>query len=178
MKLNLVVGVESITVTNPGIDFSTTPTIEIVGDGQGATASATIVNGKLSKIIVTNPGVGYTTATVRITGGGGRLSAASAVLEGRFGQLRIIYYKPDEVTNENTKVILNFGKNNGVMGSIDYVLGKIYINEFNPLAVANAFGEISVNIRPKISVISSIRDKMLAFDIEDPTSVVVEVYKV
>jgi hypothetical protein len=171
-------GVESITVTNPGIDFSTTPTIEIVGDGQGATASATIVNGKLSKIIVTNPGVGYTTATVRITGGGGRLSAASAVLEGRFGQLRIIYYKPDEVTNENTKVILNFGKNNGVMGSIDYVLGKIYINEFNPLAVANAFGEISVNIRPKISVISSIRDKMLAFDIEDPTSVVVEVYKV
>jgi len=171
-------GVESITVTNPGINFSTTPTIEIVGDGQGATASATIVNGKLSKIIVTNPGVGYTTATVRITGGGGTLAAASAVLEGRFGQLRIIYYKPDEVTNENTKVILNSGKNNGVMGSIDYVLGKIYINEFNPLAVANAFGEISVNIRPKITVISSIQNKMLAFDVEDPTSVVVEVYKI
>lgn len=171
-------GVESITVTNPGIDFSTTPTIEIVGDGQGATASATIVNGKLSKITVTNPGVGYTTATIRITGGGGRLAAASAVLEGRFGQLRIIYYKPDEITNENTKVILNSGRNNGVMGSIDYVLGKIYINEFNPIAVANAFGEISVNIRPKITVISSIRNKMLAFDIEDPTSVVVEVYKI
>jgi len=171
-------GVESITVTNPGIEFSTTPTIEIVGDGEGAIASATIVNGKLSKITVINPGVGYTTATVRITGGGGKLAAASAVLEGRFGQLRIVYYKPDEVTNENTKVILNSGRNNGVMGSIDYFLGKIYINEFNPLAVANAFGEISVNIRPKITVISSVRNKMLAFDSEDPTSIVVEVYKV
>jgi len=135
-------GVESITVTNPGIEFSTTPTIEIVGDGEGAIASATIVNGKLSKITVINPGVGYTTATVRITGGGGKLAAASAVLEGRFGQLRIVYYKPDEVTNENTKVILNSGRNNGVM------------------------------------VISSVRNKMLAFDSEDPTSIVVEVYKV
>lgn len=171
-------GVESITVTNPGIEFSSTPTIEIIGDGEGATAFATIVNSKLSKITVTNPGVGYTTAIVRITGGGGRLAAASAVLEGRFGQLRIVYYKPDEVTNENTKVILNYGKNNGVTGTIDYNLGKIYINNFNPLAVANAFGEISVNIRPKTSVISSVRNKMLAFDIEDPTSVVVEMYKI
>lgn len=171
-------GVESITVTNPGIEFSSTPTIEIIGDGEGATAFATIVNSKLSKITVTNPGVGYTTAIVRITGGGGRLAAASAVLEGRFGQLRIVYYKPDEVTNENTKVILNYGKNNGVTGTIDYILGKIYINNFNPLAVANAFGEISVNIRPKTSVISSVRNKMLAFDIEDPTSVVVEMYKI
>lgn len=171
-------GVESITVTNPGIGFISTPTIEIVGDGEGAVAFATIVNGKLSKITVTNPGVGYTTAVIRISGGGGRLATASAVLEGRFGQLRIVYYKPDEITNENTKVILNSGKNNGVVGSIDYFLGKIYINEFNPLDVANDFGEISINIRPKISVISSVRDKMLAFDGEDPTSVVVEAYKV
>jgi len=167
-------GVESITVTNPGINYMTTPTVEIIGDGQGATAIATIVNSKLSKVTVTNPGVGYTTATVRIIGGGGQLGAASAVLEGRYGQLRIVYYKPDEVTNENTKVILNYGANFGVIGSIDYYTGKIYINNFNPTDVANDFGELSVNIRPQISVISSQQNKMLAFDSEDPTSVVIE----
>jgi hypothetical protein len=167
-------GVESITVTNPGINYMTTPTIEIIGDGQGAVAVATIVNSKISKVTVINPGVGYTTATVRITGGGGQLGAASAVLEGRYGQLRTVYYKPDEITNENTKVILNYGANFGVMGSIDYYTGKIYINNFNPTDVANDFGELSVNIRPQISVISSQRNKMLAFDNEDPTSVVVE----
>jgi hypothetical protein len=152
----------------------TTPTVESIGDGQGATAIVTIVNSKISKVTVTNPGVGYTTATVRITGGGGQLGAASAVLEGRYGQLRTVYYKPDEVTNENTKVILNYGANFGVMGSIDYYAGKIYINNFNPTGVANDFAELSVNIRPEISVISSQRNKMLAFDNEDPTSVIVE----
>ena len=167
-------GVESITVTNPGINYMTTPTVEIIGDGQGATAIATIVNSKISKVTVTNPGVGYTTATVRITGGGGQLGAASAVLEGRYGQLRTVYYKPDEVTNENTKVILNYGANFGVMGSIDYYTGKIYINDFNPIDVANDFEELSVNIKPQISVISSQKNKMLAFDKEDPTSVVIE----
>ena len=60
------------------------------------------------------------------------------------------------------------------MGSIDYYTGKIYINNFNPTGVANDFGELSVNIRPEISVISSQRNKMLAFDNEDPTSVVIE----
>jgi hypothetical protein len=171
-------GVESIVVTNPGVNYTTTPTIEIIGDGQGATAVAIIVNSKLSKIEVKNPGVGYTTATIRIVGGGGKLAAASAVLEGRFGQLRIIYYKPDQITNENTKVILNYGKNNGVTGKIDYVLGKIYIDNFNPLNVANDFKEISVNIQPKSSILSSVKNKMLSFDEEDPTSVVVEAYKV
>jgi hypothetical protein len=167
-------GVESITVVNPGYGYMTTPTVEIIGDGQGATAVATIVNSKISKIEVTNPGIGYTTATVRINGGGGQLGSASAVLEGRYGQLRIVYFKPDQVTNENTKVILNYGDNLGIMGSIDYYSGKIYINNFNPTGVANDFGELSVNIRPEVLVIGSERNKLLAFDAEDPTSVVVE----
>ncbi len=171
-------GVESITVINPGINFTTTPTITIVGDGEGATAVAEIVNGRIANITVTNPGVGYTTASIRISGGGGQLATAEAVLEGRYGQLRIFYYKPDEVTNQNTKIILNYSKNNGVMGTIDYVLGKIYINDFNPLDISNDFKELSVNIRPKVSVISSEKNKMLVFDETDPTSIVIELNKV
>ena len=171
-------GLESITVVNPGINYLSTPTIEIVGDGSGATAYATVINSKIASITVTNPGVGYTTASIRIIGGDGQFASAEAVLEGRYGQLRTFYYKPDEITNENTKVILNYAKNDGVMGRIDYVSGKIYINNFNPTNVSNDFDELSVNIRPKISVISSYKNKMLAFDAEDPTSVVIELYKI
>jgi hypothetical protein len=171
-------GVESVRITNPGLNFSNTPIIEIVGDGQGATAEALIVNSRLESITVTNPGVGYTTATVRILGGGGQLAEAEAVLEGRYGQLRIVYFKPDEVTNQNTKVILNYGNNQGVMGRIDYLRGVFYINNFNPLSVENDFDEISLSIRPRSSVINSSRNKMLAFDAEDPTSIVIDLVRV
>ncbi len=45
--------------------------VQIVGDGTGATATATVGgNGAVTGITVTNPGNGYTTATVNITGPG------------------------------------------------------------------------------------------------------------
>jgi len=166
-------GVESITVTNGGFNYTSTPTVEIVGDGQGARAVAVIVNGRLSRIEVTNPGIGYTVATVRITGGGGSSATASAVLEGRFGSIRIAYYKPDEVTSEQTKVILNSDDNNGIVGQIDYVLGKITINDFNPIAVNNDFGDITVYCTPESNIIQSKLNKMLVLDDTDPSSVVV-----
>ena len=167
-------GIESITVTNPGINYTSTPTIEIVGDGTGAQAYATIVNSKIKSITVTNPGIGYTTTSIRIIGGGGQFGAANAVLEGRYGQMRIVYYKEDEITTQNTKIVLNANKNNGVTGVIDYVMGKVYINNFNPIAVSDVFGYIMVNIRPKTSTIKSDKNKMLVLNEEDPTSIVVE----
>jgi len=168
-------GVESITVTNPGINYSSTPTIAILGDGQGAKAVATIVNGRLSYITVTNPGVGYTTAAIVITGGGGTLAAASSVLENRYGQVRIAYFKPDETSNQSVKAILNYQNNNGVMGQIDYTLGKVYINNFNPISVANDFDELSVHIRPAKSVIHSEKNKLLTFDVNDSTTIVINI---
>ena len=168
-------GVESITVTNPGYNFTSTPTVEIVGDGVGATARAVIVNGKISEIQVLTPGINYTSAAVRITGGGGLLGEAQAVLEGRYGRLRISYYKTDEVSSQSTKFIINQNLNDGVMGTIDYKLGKVYINNFNPTAVNNDFGDISVHFVPDSSVIKSQLNKMLVLDAEDPTSIVAEV---
>ena len=165
-------GVESVRVITPGSNYTSTPTIEIVGDGRSAKATALIVNGKLTSIIVTNPGIGYTTATIRILGGGGTGATADAVLENRFGQVRISYFRPDEVTSRSTKVILNSQKNEGVMGTIDYVLGKITLNNFSPLDIDNDFKELTVNVRPKFTVIESLKNKMLAFDSTDPTSVV------
>jgi hypothetical protein len=167
-------GVESITVITPGSGYTSTPTIEIIGDGRGAKASAIIVNGKLNSVVVTNPGIGYTTAIVRIIGGNGTGASADSVLENRFGKIRIAYFKPDEVTSRSTKVVLNSETNEGVMGVIDYTLGKITLNNFAPLSIDNAFGELSVNVRPKSTVLQSLKNKMLAFDAQDPTSVVVE----
>ena len=170
-------GIESVTIINGGFNYTSLPTVTIVGDGEGAQALATIVNGKVSKITVTNPGIGYTTATVRIVGGGGSIAQASAVLEGRYGTMRIAYYKPDEVTSEQTKVILNSSQNSGTVGVIDYVLGKITINNFNPISVNNDFGDITVYCTPNSSVIRSSLNKMLVLDPDDPTSVVVKTIK-
>ena len=171
-------GLESVTVTNTGYGYTSTPTIEIVGDGQGATAVAVIVNGKLSRIDVTTPGIGYTTAAIRIVGGGGQLAEATAVLEGRYGQLRIAYYKTDEVSSQSTKVIINQSKNAGVAGTIDYVLGKIIITEFAPIAVNNDFGDILMHFKPASNIIQSKLNKMLVLDAEDPTSIIVKTVQV
>lgn len=169
-------GIQSITVTNGGYNYTTTPTIEIVGDGSGATAVANIVNGKLSSIDVLTPGIGYTAAAVRVVGGGGSLGEGSAVLEGRYGQIRIAYYKTDEISSQSTKVIINKNKNGGVCGTIDYQLGKIYINNFAPTAVNNDFGDIMVHMIPSINVIQSKLNKMLVFDAADPTSISIKTH--
>jgi len=166
-----------ITTSNYILDFG----VELqrgttnVGDGQGAKAEATIINGRLSYITVTNPGVGYTTAAIVITGGGGTLATGSAVLENRYGQIRIAYFRPDETSNQSVKSILNYQNNNGVMGQIDYTKGKIYINNFNPLSVANDFDELSVHIRPSKSVIHSEKNKLLTFDVNDSTTIVINI---
>jgi hypothetical protein len=171
-------GLESIAVTNPGINYTGTPTIEIVGDGTGAQAFATIVNSKIKSITVTNPGIGYTSVAIRIIGGNGQLGVGEGVLQGRYGQLRIVYFKADEVSSQNTKVVLNANRNNGVVGVIDYVMGKITITDFNPSAVNDVFGYLSLNIRPKATTIKSEKNKMLVLDADDPTAVVVQLLPV
>jgi hypothetical protein len=170
-------GLESITVTNPGYGYTSSPTVTIVGDGQGATAYANIVNGKLSSITVTNPGIGYTSAAIQVTGGGGLLGAASAVLEGRYGQLRISYYKLDETSSTNTKVVINQNRNGGVAGVIDYVLGRITLTSFNPTDVNNDFKDIMMHMKPAVNIIQSKLNKMLVLDAEDPTSIAVKMNK-
>lgn len=75
-------GIVSISVDSAGTGYTEPPTVEIVGDGNGASAVATINSdtGVLEAITVTNPGGGYTSATVNLTGGGGSGAAATATL--------------------------------------------------------------------------------------------------
>ena len=59
---------DSITVTDPGSGYSQAPAVVITGGGgSGATAEATIRNGRLDQILVKDPGAGYSsTPTVSL----------------------------------------------------------------------------------------------------------------
>ena len=57
--------IEVIKVTNGGSGYNST-TIEILGDGTGAVATATIVNKRITKINMTNVGTGYTWTQINI----------------------------------------------------------------------------------------------------------------
>jgi hypothetical protein len=80
-------GVLSITVTNEGSGYNSTPTVTIGTPDQayGTTASAVAVvaGNKVTSITVTNAGSGYTSApTVTISGGGGSSATATANITG------------------------------------------------------------------------------------------------
>jgi len=73
----------SISMTNNGSGYTSTPTVTISAPNEayGTTASAVavVVSNKVDSITVTNAGSGYTsTPTVTITGGGGSNAAATA----------------------------------------------------------------------------------------------------
>ena len=75
-RTNFSYGVESITIVNPGLGFSSAPSIKLIsvdGFGSGATAVAAIskINGSIINVTVTNPGEGYIyPPTVLVNGDG------------------------------------------------------------------------------------------------------------
>ena len=163
-------GVESISIINPGFGYQSAPTIEILGDGVGATAESVIsATGTLKSINITNKGSGYTSAIVKITPKSndttGQLGAAIANLEGRYGVLRSYYNN-----NENVKIILNSS-----VGTVDYNLGVITLENFNPYGVQNDLGQLTVSANPTTSIISSTYNRIITVDPFDPNSIIVNV---
>ena len=71
-KDNYTYTVSQIIVADGGADYTEAPTVTISGGGgTGATATAYVSNGSITKITVTNAGSGFTTTpTVTLTGGG------------------------------------------------------------------------------------------------------------
>jgi len=70
--------IEKIPVLNSGSGY-TVATVQITGDGTGATAIAIISLTTISKIIITNPGQGYTYADCIIVGNGSGASLRSII---------------------------------------------------------------------------------------------------
>jgi hypothetical protein len=161
-------GVDSISVINPGINYTTTPTITIEGDGMGATAKAILSGTKIKSIEILTKGTNYSRATVVIDGDGSE-AVASAVLEARNGVLRSYYYK----TN-GEKVVVN-----DAAGTIDYNTGKVFINSLLPYSVSSSpFYDdnfITVNAVPAGDIILPVRNRILAIDENNYESLQVQV---
>ena len=58
-------------ITAGGTGYTSIPTLTIVGNGSGATATATLTSGVITGITMTAPGSGYTYATVAVSTAGG-----------------------------------------------------------------------------------------------------------
>jgi len=162
-------GVDTISVINPGFGYQSTPTVTILGDGSGANAVATIVNGAIQSITVTNSGNNYTQAIVTITPAAGdttgKLGAAVVNLQGRYGTLRTYYNN-----TTNVKTVLNSN-----IGTVDYLNGIITLNNFSPYQVNNPLGQLTISATPSTNIISSTYDRVITIDQADTTAVTVNV---
>lgn len=160
-------GVSEIQVIDPGSGYITAPTVTINGDGNGATAEATIVNGRIQKITITNRGSEYTRATVTISDGSGYGASALAVVDAKIGTLRTIYY--DSLAQR--QII------NASAGTIFYDDGIVIINDIRFLAVSSTDNLIRMTIEAEKGIIQSKRNTIITIDETDPTSIVTTLSK-
>lgn len=161
-------GVDSIEIVNPGINYTSVPTVTIIGDGTGATAVAKVVANRIVSIEVTNKGINYTRATVVISGVGSEASAV-ARLESKFGKLRTYYTK-----SNGEKVIVNDNA-----GNINYETGVIEILSLKTLGtIENDFYDenvLTLNLPIDREIITPLRNRIITIDQNDPTSIQIEV---
>lgn len=157
-------GVDSVEIVNPGINYTSTPTITINGDGTGATAVARVAGGRIQEITVTNKGSNYTRATISISGVGSEASAI-AKLESKFGKLRSFYLK----TN-GEKVIVN-----NDAGTINYETGLIDLTALFTLGtVTNDFYDTNIltfDLPIDKEIIYPLRNRIIDIDENDARSI-------
>jgi hypothetical protein len=163
--LSALTGIDSIEIVNPGINFTSPPTITITGDGTGASAVATITGGRISTVTVINAGQNYTRATITVSGGGGTEASLVAKLQTKVGVLRTYYNK----TN-GEKVIVN-----DTAATVDYETGSI---EINPIKINGTVGNdfyannvLTFNLPIDSEIIPPLRNRIITIDQNDPISV-------
>jgi hypothetical protein len=162
-------GVDTISIVNPGFNYQSTPTINIIGDGTGAAAHAVIVNGSIQSIVIDSSGNNYTQAFATVipqagdtTGTGAQLTVN---LQGRYGTLRSYYNNI-----ENVKTVVNSS-----IGQIDYNNGIIYLNNFTATGVNNTLGQLSIKSKPVNPVISSTYNRIITLDTTDVNAITVNI---
>lgn len=161
---NSSTGVDSIDITNAGYNYTEAPTVTITGDGTGAAAVATIVNGRVDTITVTKRGTGYTSALATLTGGGGQAATASPVVQAKFGTLRLYYFN-----SNSEKVDINPS-----IGTIDYTNGQISISALKVATVPDS-GDIRMNAEPDSMIVETQQNQLLLLDTTDTGAIIVTV---
>lgn len=101
--------VVAVNVVSPGVNYTAAPTVTLTGGGgTGATATASVANGRITGFTVTSPGSGYNSApTVSLSGGGGSLASARAVIQGGTVTNHALWAPagPPVGTNADTRVL-------------------------------------------------------------------------
>lgn len=156
-------GIQSIQVDNPGYKYLN-PTVTITGDGTGAEATATIVNGKIQYITLTKRGTGYSRAIVNITDERGVNASATPIVNAQSGTLRLVYF--DQNAERQTL--------NAEVGTIDYSNGVITLNGLKVQSVIPSDGLIRFSIESDKGIIQSQRNIIISFDETDPASITTE----
>lgn len=160
-------GVDSLSITNAGSNY-TQAFVTITGDGTGATAQATILNGRIQTIKVVNRGSGYTRATATIEGDGSG-ATADVILSGNNGTVETYYYK----TN-GEKIIIN-----ATAGTIDYATGKVYLLNFAPTGISTnpdySSGILTLDIEPEQQRIDPLRNRIVTLDKTDNLAIQITV---
>jgi hypothetical protein len=162
-------GIEKIDIINGGVNYTTVPTVTIVGDGTGATGIAKIYGGRVTSIEMTNRGSNYTRASVSISGETGIGVVVEPILQSRIGTLRTYY-----LNESGEKIFVNSNA-----GTIDYDNGIIVLTSLLPVSVAsNAYYEpnvLTINTFVEKEIITSIRNKIIDIDVDNPLSYQIEI---
>ena len=156
-------GIESINIVSAPGSYLSAPSITINGDGIGANAYPIIVNGKITQIVIDKPGVNYTTATA-ITTYEDEVDTTvdlTVNIQGRYGVLRSYFFD-----NNNIKTTLN-----AEAGTIDYLLGKITLQQFNPVSVEDSLKIFRMVAKPETNNFESARSRIITIDEEDTNAI-------
>jgi len=159
-------GIEKIIILDAPGSYLSVPTITIKGDGVGANAYPIVVNGKITQIVVDKPGSNYKTATA-ITTYEGEIDETvdlSVTIQNRFGILRSFFFDKN-----NIKTTLNPSA-----GTIDYLLGKITLNEFNPVSIKDPLKILRLFARPATNNFESARSSIITIDDDDANAIKID----
>ena len=158
-------GVDSVKIIDGGRSFLTKPTVTILGDGRGATGTAEILNGKLSKINITNAGSDYTYATVVLSDTDGYGAQTEVMLQADEGILRTYYYK-----DTGEKIVVDDNA-----GLVNYADGTLTLTSLRTTgAVTNEFyatNYLTLTIQSQNEIIPPLRNRILSIDNKDSRSI-------
>lgn len=156
-------GVETVEIVDAPGNYLTTPTIVLNGDGVGANAYPVVVNGKITQVIVDNPGVNYTTATAILYYQDEIDTTADFTVnvQGRYGVLRSYFFD-----DNNIKTTLN-----SEAGVIDYLMGTVSINNFNPVSIEDPLKIFRIVAKPETNNFESARSRIITIDETDSNAI-------
>ena len=83
--------VQRIDLVDPGIGYTSGPTVQIFGDGVGAAATAHVTSGSIGIVTVTGGGSGYTTSPAITFSGSPTVSAAATAIVSAAGTISAIH---------------------------------------------------------------------------------------